>query len=140
MPEFPDWPNPAGITGLEIRMEVRKMWKILRPFFTILVFSLSVQNVSFCQQSDPCEGKLPEQVQAEVQTKFGGWRIETKEDLSDDHKQMWEKTHSRECPGLASGHFRSPRDLSFAILLISKDPKIVGYRLLVADPGSQNGH
>lgn len=106
--------------------------------FMVLVMLTGSRPALGEEPGDPCRANLPEQVQAMLREGYGQWRIETKADLSDDHQRMWDKTHGLECPGLASGHFRSADSLSFAILLISKNPKVVGYRVLVADSDSQN--
>jgi hypothetical protein len=115
------------------------MGKLLRVTFIMSMLCLSMQQLALAQQSvAPCDVKLPEQVGTEMRAKFVGWRIETTADLSNDHQQMWEKTHSLECPGLASGHFTSASRLSYALLLVSKDPKVFGYRLLVADSDAES--
>lgn len=115
------------------------MRKISSAVFIIFALSALLPRVILGQESaDPCSNELPEQVQTLLRERFGQWKIETKADLSDDHKIMWEKTHALDCPGLAAGHFRSTNTLSFAILLISKNPQVVGYRVLVADSDPQN--
>jgi len=49
-----------------------------------------------------------------------------------DDQQLWlNGSNGKESPGIAIGHFESPDDLSYAVLLVPKSDPSGGYKLLV---------
>jgi hypothetical protein len=87
-----------------------------------------------CAQGTPLacqESALPEGVRAALSSQYAEWQIETLRDLNADYLKAWAAKRTNQCPGIAVGHFESKIDLSYALLLISRDKGRAGYKFLV---------
>jgi hypothetical protein len=51
--------------------------------------------------------------------------------LEGDDRQLWLKAHPTDCPGIAVGHFESPDQLAYAVLLVPKTKSAGGYKIVV---------
>lgn len=85
---------------------------------------------------DPCGlSLLPGPVARFLSEKYPQWKAwnfpQGDLDYQPDYLEDWIKNHSKECPGIAVGHFEEKSHLSYAILLVPDDPKRSGYRLVV---------
>jgi hypothetical protein len=67
---------------------------------------------------------LPTSVRALVEEKYPGWRLVQLSDLRSDDQTLWKKSHGRECPGLAVGHYENDSENSFAVTLFQRSPKL----------------
>lgn len=56
--------------------------------------------------------------------------------MSGDDKKLWLDMHSRECPGIAIGHFEQRVRDAYALLLVSKTGENGGYQIVVLSNGS----
>lgn len=74
---------------------------------------------------------LPVQAQRLISKTFPGWRIKMASDLESYDKQLWDKAHPKECPGLAIGHFQTPDQTAYALLLVPKSGVNDGSKILV---------
>ncbi len=86
---------------------------------------LSAQSQNRCRIEN-----LPVQAQGLIRT-FPGWRIKLVSDLESYDKQLWEKAHPKECPGLAIGHFQTADQTAYALLLIPNKGVNDGFKILV---------
>lgn len=68
--------------------------------------------------------------------KFPELRPKNLSDLSGYDKQLWLKMHSSECPGIAVGHFESPKQVAYAFLLLPKSGPVSSYKIVVLSPVS----
>jgi hypothetical protein len=95
---------------------------------------LAILSVAFCSaaQESPCGKKaLPASINQILDSTFTSWRPQRVTDLYEDDQKFWLDSHSKECPGIASGHFESAESLSYAVLLVPTSEKQHGYRLIV---------
>lgn len=86
----------------------------LTPLFIVLVMTLQI-----CHAQNKCsEEALPSQARLLIQRKFPGWRIKLPSDLDDFDKRDWDQYHSKECPGIAVGHFEASTVTGYGLLLV----------------------
>src|SRR5215831_9240377 len=52
-------------------------------------------------------------------------------ELLPSDKKLWVETHSKECPGIAVGHFEQPEHVAYAVLLIPKSGHTASYKTIV---------
>jgi hypothetical protein len=71
------------------------------------------------------------QAKAVLDQRFSGWRPKVLFDLRGYDKKLWLKMHSKECPGIAGGHFESSDRLAYAVLLVPKAAEKAGYKIIV---------
>jgi len=83
--------------------------------------------------ADPCDvSALPKEIQTNLDKNYPDWQPERLEHLYNEDRQFWIKDHPNDCPGIATGHFESKTERSYALLLISKpERKRQGFRLIV---------
>ncbi len=86
----------------------------------------SDELLSLCQVDS-----LPADIRGSLQRNFGGWKIQEPTDLSPQARSKWASERPLACPGIASGHFQSSRDASYALLLVSADSSSAVFRLLM---------
>ena len=90
---------------------------------------------------EPCRGGLlPPELRGLLAKNFTDWKIVTVADLRTDDRTLWEKVWGQECPGIALGHFHSPTQVSFALLLYRYEDGRLAERLLVARRASTGGY
>jgi len=85
-------------------------------------------------QESPKSGKaaLAVPVDTLLKARFSQWRPKQLSDMDADDQQLWlNGSNGKESPGIAIGHFESPDDLSYAVLLVPKSDPSGGYKLLV---------
>ena len=63
--------------------------------------------------------------------RFSDSRPKVLSDLRGYDKKLWLKMRSKECPGIAVGHFESSDRLAYAVLLVPKAADKAGYKILV---------
>jgi len=97
--------------------------------FHFIVTVLALVPVSLAQ-SNHCE-LLPSDAKLLVEQRFPDWRPKVLSDLSGYDKKLWVETHSKECPGIAVGHFEQPEHVAYAVLLIPKSGHTAGYKTIV---------
>ena len=86
------------------------------------------------QVTTPCDiQRLPEAVRKHMRQKFPGFRPTLPSDGDEFLQNIWREKFPDECPGILSGRFRSPTQLSYAVLLLGERPK-PGQVLVVYDP------
>ena len=104
-------------------------------FFALMVLaavSAPFASASIAQTAASCDpARLPARVNELLNSKFSGWRPERVADLEGDDRKFWFESHSKECPGIAVGHFESKDALSYAVLLVPASEKVSGYQLIV---------
>jgi hypothetical protein len=71
-----------------------------------------------------------------VNKAFPGWRLKQTSDLVDYDRELWSKAHPIECPGIAIGHFESPDQTAYGLLLIPDSGAVTGYKLVVLSKAS----
>src|SRR5579859_3097281 len=71
------------------------------------------------QTPSPCgEESLPKAVTDLLKKQFPQWRTKQVTDIDADNRQLWQDGPNAEsCPGIAKGHFRTTKSLSYAFLL-----------------------
>lgn len=82
--------------------------------------------------ADPCAA-LPKPVTRLITLKFPGWRPKQLSDLDADARLVWENRHGPECPGIAVGHFETPDQDSYAVLLVPQSDPVGGFKLVGFD-------
>ena len=98
--------------------------------------SLLSAPVSAAQVSMACsEAALPALINELLKAKFPQWRPKQVSDVDAHDRQLWLKTHEKECPGIAVGHFESADRLSYATLLVPKSEPRGGYKIVVISKG-----
>jgi len=86
----------------------------------------------FAQSQNRCRMEnLPVQAQGLIRKTFPGWRIKLVSDLESYDKQLWEKAHPKDCPGLAIGHFRTADQTDYALLLVPNEGVNDGSKIFV---------
>ncbi len=106
----------------------------MRVWFHLTICSLvfAIVPISSGQEKGPCHtSSLPSAAQLLLDTQYGDWTPKRVSDLGPDDKQLWLKAHSRDCPGIAIGHFEKPDQLAYAMLLVPKSQSGHGYRIVV---------
>jgi hypothetical protein len=105
---------------------------MVRPYAFAAAFVLAIARMSAAQVHDPCQSVvLPVSAQSLIATKLPEWRTKQVSDLSSDDQQLWMKAHPKECPGVASGHFETPDELSYALVLVPKSDASSSYKVIV---------
>jgi hypothetical protein len=83
---------------------------------------------------EPCgDGLLPSEVRKLFNERFPAWHIVMLADLGADDRKTWESLGGERCPGIAIGHFRDWKNLSYAVLLNWRNGGVLYERLAVAD-------
>ena len=108
----------------------------MKNYFVKLVLLVAVGTAcviaSVAQTAAPCDASaLPAPLVEVLKSKFAGWRLERLSDLDGDDQKLWREGHSKECPGIAVGHFESADNLSYAVLLLISSAQSGGYRIVV---------
>jgi hypothetical protein len=102
---------------------------------------LLLPGIAVCTFGTPaqsCSDRLPIALRQQLHTRFPSWRPKQVSDSQAHDQQLWRKAHSRECPGVATGHFQVSDKFSYAILLVPYSDNSVGYKLVLAtDSDSQ---
>jgi hypothetical protein len=115
----------------------RNMGKTI--FVTIItVVLIFFDSASFAELvlKDPCDiSLLPKPVQEVLRHKFPTWQLLTLSDLTDEEKNYWLKSKGGEkCPGIAAGHIETWTYLSYAMVLLSREPtKPVSKFLIISE-------
>ncbi len=94
---------------------------------------LSVMAYAGQAPKDPCDDTvLPGSASKLISEKFTSWRVLRLSDLEITAQNSWlDSKEGKNCPGIAIGHFETKSDVSYAMLLIPREQKITGYRLVV---------
>jgi hypothetical protein len=79
---------------------------------------------------------LSADVQEQLRTKFGAWKIQGPADLSTSARERWSGEKPLECPGIAAGAFHNGKARSFAVLMIHANSASSAYKFLVFIAGS----
>jgi hypothetical protein len=82
--------------------------------------------LSLCQLDS-----LPADIRGSLQRNFSAWKIQEPTDLSAAARAKWLGERPLTCPGIGAGHFQSPRDASYALLLVAADHSSPIFRVLV---------
>lgn len=101
--------------------------------FMLIDTSSSSSQTGVCSTT-----RLPSGASELLSEKFPLWRAKQISDLEEDDRQLWLKAHPKDCPGIAVGHFESPDQLAYAILLVPKAKSSSGDKIVVLSP-SQSG-
>ena len=82
---------------------------------------------------DPCTNtRVPKKVLNLIVRNYSQWHMLKLSDLPEPHQQKWlGSNYATYCPGIASGHFLSSTEASFAFSLLPRNKKTEGYRLVV---------
>jgi len=80
--------------------------------------------------TDPCS--LPQSLQREVMNKYPAARLVTLRDLADDDRELFQREHGNDCPGLVGVDFYGDGKPTFALVLIVKTNAKVNAELVVA--------
>jgi hypothetical protein len=89
---------------------------------------------SFCLADTTPADSVPKEIEAALKTSYRDWEIQTFTNLGPTEKAKWTKTNQSDCPGIATGHFTSKSLLDYVLLLIPKDSKKLGYKVLLFSP------
>jgi len=82
------------------------------------------------QLPDSCgEEGLPADVRSSLGRLFSGWKIQEPTDLTPRARESWAAESPLACPGIATGHFESPKESSYALLLVAANR--AKFRILV---------
>ena len=81
-------------------------------------------------QPNRCE-VLPSDARLVIEQRFPNWRPKVLSDLSGYDKTLWLKTHPKDCPGIAVGHFEQVDRLAYAVLLVPKSGHTASYKVVV---------
>jgi|SRR5215467_9265143 len=83
-------------------------------------------------EPSPCKlDALPSGIQLQLKQKFGFWKIQEPETLSESAQKTWGGVHKPDCPGIAVGLFQDPNTPVYAILLVPAEHPNDGYTFLV---------
>jgi len=97
-------------------------------FLVILAFVIPV----VASDQITCQGDiLPSAAKSLLNKTFPAWRIKRPSDLVAYDLELWGKVHPKECPGIAVGHFESPNQTGYGLLLIQKTGAETGYKIVV---------
>ena len=102
-----------------------------RLHLLVCAFILVMVSISSGQGKDTCRTSSLSGVQVLLDRQYGDWRPKRVSDLGPDDKQLWLKAHTKDCPGIAIGHFERPDQLAYAVLLLPKSQSSHGYRIVV---------
>ena len=59
--------------------------------------------------------------------------------MESDDQQLWLKgSKPKDCPGIATGHFQSTKELSYALLLVPKSNPNEGHKIIVVSKNETN--
>ncbi len=86
-----------------------------------------------------CGTVLPVPVHELLTSQFPDSRPRKLSDLESYDQKLWLKSHPRDCPGIATGHYQSGDELSYAVLLVPKSTSTNGYQLIVVTKNSAQG-
>lgn len=86
-----------------------------------------------------CGTDLPAPVHELLTSEFPEWRPRKLSDLESYDQKLWLKSHPRDCPGIATGHYSSADQLSYAVLLVPKSTSTNGYQLIVVSKNTTQG-
>jgi len=108
------------------------------PILLFGTLGLVHTQVSPTQNATACDDSaLPASVRDFLNAKFPEWRPKQVSDMDTDDQQLWfTAVHGKECPGLAVGHFETPDELSYAILLVPKSNPSGGHKVVVVSKGA----
>lgn len=105
-----------------------------RPFLLLFVLTfgthLAAQTQTTCKADD-----LPSGAKLLVSKTFPGWRFKGTSDLVD-----YAKAHPKECPGIALGHFESPDQTAYGLLLVPTSGAETGYKIVVLSKSDTAGN
>ena len=108
------------------------MKALLTTIVALFAISAASAGSSVVQAPTACDATaLPAPVKESLKSKFTGWRLQRLSDLDGDDQKLWLEDHSKECPGLAVGHFESADSLSYAVLLLIASAQSGGYQIIV---------
>ena len=91
--------------------------------------ALASEKTSLCKLES-----LPSDLQDRLRVKFGSWKVQEAADLSAHARKRWEAEKPLECPGIVVGKFKNTNDPTYAILLVSRDHSVSGYKFLIFSP------
>jgi len=109
-----------------------------RCLFLLVLIVLLVGVANAQHGPSMCQDRLPEKLRSEITRKFPSSKIEETSDLAPEYREMWVKSHSSDCPGVAAGNYKGAGRSLFAVLLVSSDHDKPGAQLLVIDPTSSS--
>ncbi len=110
---------------------MKPLW--ITPLIFLLLAGLAFgQQPASKQESSLCRlDSLPTDVQNRLREGYSSWKIQEPADLSQRAREAWEPKKPLACPGIAVGHFESPKTLSYAVLLVPTGHPGEGYKFLV---------
>jgi hypothetical protein len=97
----------------------------------VLIVAIAVAAPAVAQSSNCMIRDLPKGIADVVSSKYRDWKLEQTSDLGSDDHELWAKAHGNLCPGIASGHFESNDRITYAVLLLKKNPPRQGYKFLL---------
>jgi len=77
---------------------------------------------------------LPPALQNRLRREFGSWKVQEFADLSANARKRWQAEKPLECPGIVVGQFENMKGPTYAVLLVSRDRKVSGYKFLIFRP------
>lgn len=77
---------------------------------------------------------LPKDIQSHLKEQYSSWKVQEPDNLNSNARERWESEIPLQCPGIAIGHFDSPRTVSYALLLHPQSRSVAGYKFLVFSP------
>lgn len=116
----------------------------LRLVFATVVASVAVVTVPWVSPAPvpaSCDtAAVPVQIREMLRNKFGSWRPKQLSDLAADDQKTWLQSPSgKSCPGIATGHFESATELSYAFLLLRKSGLTHGYQIVIFSKQGRKG-
>lgn len=109
---------------------MKRLPRHLPALASVIIFLLSVRPAVAQSSSDPCV--LPLDLQPLVAAQFPRTKIVTVEDLSDDHKSLFEADHRGKCPGLVQVDFYGDGKPTLALALTTVTGKYRQTNLILA--------
>ncbi len=74
---------------------------------------------------------LPQDIRNSLSRYFGEWKVQEPNDLGVRARTRWGEERPLTCPGIAVGHFQSPKAASYALLLVPTSHASNGYKLVI---------
>jgi hypothetical protein len=113
------------------------MWTSAAVIVLFGMLGLVPTQISPTQHATACDDSaLPASVRDLLKAQFPEWRPKRVSDMDSEYQQLWlSSVHGEECPGIATGHFETVPELSYAILLVPKSNPSGGHKVVVASKG-----
>jgi hypothetical protein len=107
-------------------------------YYLLLILPPSLAQSGKAEPAMVCnDSVLPASAHRLLNLEFPEWRPKHVSDMNPYDQQLWlTAEHSKDCPGIVSGHFETADELSYALLLVPKSNPSEGHKIVVLSKGA----